>query len=475
VSVVHRWKTKKRTLTEQTTFESLPYRLIVTRYGGSEVLLGSSPASLPSLDVPCGARPAEGLATGIERKYRLETYCLWVSQDIEAGADSVPGNYAVMEVLDQNAPAPLGMSWAATSDGGGRVSSADGAAIRGFIADLERYGADPGIAPFAQPAWIQKLFSWAGAQLHPVALRLTGGFWQLNAGPTFSLIRLQTNRAPVWFKATCGSNAFELPVTLALAGLIPRYVPQILGVHPSWNGWLSSHVPGRLLGGLENPSAWETVAGALARLQIASIEKGSGFCESKVRDLEAGSLAELVDPFIDCMDGLMRVQEKHSPAALTPFELAFLREQLGEACQRLEDLRTPHSIGRFDLNPGNILVARDRVVFLDWAETYWGQPLLSFAYLLEHFRRRSPGVVFESRLKSSYADPWEEVCGKESISGALTIAPLVAAFAYTIASRNWKEPAIPGDSRAAGYLRSMTRRMYREAKRIQEARPTCLS
>ena len=459
----------------QTKFELSRYRLVITRYGGSELLLASSRPTLPSLEVPCEGRPAEGLVTGVERKYRLETYCLWLGRTVVPGDDSRPGNYAVLEVLEQNAPAPTGMFWAPTRDALSRVGSADGAAIRGFVEDLGRYGSDPERAPFAQPAWIQSLLGWAGAQLQPCGLRLTGGIWQLNAGPTFNLIRLQTNRAPVWFKATGEPNTDELPVSLTLARWIPEFVPRILGVHPSWNGWLSSHVPGRLLSGFENHSIWETVAGALARMQIASIEKGSELRESKVRDLGMGKLAELVDPFIDCVNGWMPIEEKQSQAPLTRAELGFLRDQLGEACQRLDDLKIPNSIGRFDLNAGNIVVSHDRVVFLDWAETYWGHPFLSFTYLVEHFRRHSPGVGLESTLKSAYAEPWEGVCGKESVSTSLAIAPLVAAFAYTIAGRNWRGPETLGDPRASASLRSMTLRMHREAKRIEEARPTCLS
>lgn len=462
-------------MTAPTKFETLPHLLIVTRYAGSEVLLGLNPPSLPSLELPCGGRPAEGLVSGIERAYGLETYCLWASASAVPGDDSVPGNYAVMEVLEQNAPPPQGMLWAPVCDALQRVGHADGAAIRGFIQDLKRYGSDPEKAPFAQPAWIQTLLSWAGVELQRLGLRPTGGFWQLNAGPTFSLLRLQTNRAAVWFKATGEPNAQERPTTLNLARLFPEFLPRILGVHPSCNGWLSLHVPGELLSGLESRSAWENAARELARLQIASLEKGSELRESKLCDLGSGRLAELVDPFIDSVSGLMQVEARQSPAPLTPIELAALRAQLAEACQRLEDLKIPNSIGRFDLNPGNIIVSRDRVVFLDWAETYWGHPFLSFAYLVEHFRRHSPGALFESRLKSSYAEPWEKVCATESVWASLAIAPLVAAFAYTVAGRNWRDPERLGNPRDAAFLRTMTRRMHREAKRIEEARPTCLS
>jgi hypothetical protein len=457
-------------MTDQSKFETPSYRLIVTRCRGSELLLSPS---LPSLDVPLRKRPAEQLVTGIQRKYRLEAYCLWVSRVAASDVDSPPVNYAVMEVLEQNAPAPKGMLWASARDAISCVGSADRAGIRGFIEDLERYRADPQRAPFAQPGWIQELLGWAGEQLEPFDSRVTGGFWQLNAGPTFSLIRLQTNRTAVWFKATGEPNAHELPVSVSLARLLPEYVPRILGVHSSWNGWLSPHVRGELLREIKDRSAWEAAARALAKLQIRSIEVGSELRRSKIRDL--GKLARLIGPFIDCMGELMHSQEKQPPAPLTQVELACLRDQLGEACQRLDDLGMPDSIGGLDLNPGNIVVSRDRVVFLDWAETYWGHPFLSFAYLLEHFRRHSADAVPESTLKSSYAEPWHALCSAETVSEALAIAPLVAAFAYTIADQSWQEPNALRDPRLAGNLRSMTRRMHGEAKQIEKGRQTCLS
>jgi hypothetical protein len=304
-------------MADQIKPETLPYLLIITRCGGSEVLLSSGPPSLPSIDVPRGGRLAEQFVTGVQQKYRLETYCLWVSHRTISGADSILENYAVMEVLDQNAPSPRGMLWASPREAVSRVSNSDGPAIRRFVEDLDRYGADLEGAPFAKPAWIQELLSWARAELEPFDLRVTGGFWQLNASPTFSVIRLQTNRTAVWFKATGEPNAHELPVSLALAHLMPEYVPRILGVHPRWNGWLSSHVTGKLLREVDDRSAWETAARTLARLQIRSLGKAAPLRESGVRDLWPRTLAQQIEPFLDCVSRLMEAQEKPSPPPLT--------------------------------------------------------------------------------------------------------------------------------------------------------------
>jgi hypothetical protein len=133
------------------------------------------------------------------------------------------------------------------------------------------------------------------------------------------------------------------------------------------------------------------------------------------------------------------------------------------------------SLGRFDLNPGNIVISGDRAVFLDWAETYWGHPFLSFAYLIEHFRRRYSDTAVESKLRTAYAGPWEAVWPAAKVSDALAIAPLVAAFGYAIASPSWQARETLQDARVASFFRSMARRMHREAKLIEQGRETCPS
>ena len=462
---------------DQAKLDALPCTLIVTRSGASEVLVSwaSRRGSLPSRDVPCQARCAEYLASAIQQRYGLEAYCLWVGQRTVPGDAPAPGHYAVMEVLHPNEPAPAGMSWVSARQAVSRVCGSDSTAIESFLEDLNRQGADHQASPFAKPGWIQELFSWAREQLRPFGLRLTGGFWQLNASPTFSLMRLQTNRSAVWFKATGQPSAQELPVTLSLARLVPEYVPQVLAVHSAWNGWLSPQVRGTLLSEAGDRSAWETAARALAELQIRLLAKAAVLRESRVRDFRTQGLARFIDPFIDGMAELMRAQNKQSPAPLTTEELGSLRGQIAESCQRLESLGLSASLGRFDLNPGNIVVCRDRAVFLDWSETYWGHPFLSVAYLIEHFRRHYTDVALEAKLKSAYQEPWKAVCPEEKVSAALAVAPLIAAFAYTIASRSWQDRDQRREPQAGGFLRSMTRRMHREARLLEQGRETCLS
>ena len=80
-----------------------------------------------------------------------------------------------------------------------------------------------------------------------------------------------------------------------------------------------------------------------------------------------------------------------------------LGEQIEEALSLSADLGIPDALGHLDLNPGNVIVSEGQCVFLDWAEAYVGNPLFSFQYLVEHFRRMA-GVdaTAESGLTSAY-------------------------------------------------------------------------
>src|SRR6202034_2019210 len=63
--------------------------------------------------------------------------------------------------------------------------------------------------PFARLGWFRELEQWVAEQIEPLGIHLSGRFRQLNACPTFSLIRFETNGSAVWFKAVGDQNLQE--------------------------------------------------------------------------------------------------------------------------------------------------------------------------------------------------------------------------------------------------------------------------
>jgi sulfur carrier protein ThiS len=268
-------------------------------------------------------------------------------------------------------------------------------------------------------------------------------------------------------------NLREFPITLALARLVPQYIPPILAARPQWNGWLALEVEGTNLGEAQDAHHWNAAASALAKLQIESIGRFGTLVDSGARDLRASALLKLVRPFLGAMGQLMEKQTKVPPPVLSRSELILLGEQIEEALSLSTDLRISDALGQLDLNPGNVIVSEGQSVFLDWAEAYVGNPFFSFQYLVEHFRRMA-GVdaTAESVLTSAYAEEWQSLISPESLQEALALTPMLAVFACATATDAWGDQARLQDPKFAGYW-SLTRRMNREANRLRDRSALC--
>jgi len=307
-----------------------------------------------------------------------------------------------------------------------------------------------------------------------MGFHLTGEFRQLNASPSFSLVRFETDGPVLWFKAVGEPNLREFAITCALAQRFPGYLPPILAIRPDWNGWLSKEVEGKLLSDVQEPAPWERTAAALARLQIESIDRGSQMLGAGAHDLGSTALSKRIRPFLSSLGQMMERQTKVPPAVLDHADLLALTDSLQTALDALEAAGVPDALGHLDLNPGNIIISDDRCRFLDWAEAYIGNPLFSLEYLLQHARRVF-GEASDVRTKmiATYCAEWHVVASPTALTHALAFAPLLAVFAYAAGTDAWRQPQALEEP-TAGYLRSLARRMHREAKQLADRRTLCL-
>src|SRR6267143_1030856 len=453
------------------------YRLIVTRRKGSEILLSQEGSgwTLPRVAIRRRQRVAEQLVSELHGEWGQETYCLFVPNAPNFGRNGGGTKYAVMESVRHNDKAPAGTCWMPPSAAADCRDAGEAAAVMESLEELDSYVRGERHGPFARPGWLRELFRWTQEQVAPLGLRITGGFRQWNASPTFSLFRLETNGGALWFKATGDPNSHELPVSLLLARLFPCHVPRILGIHRSWNGWLCAEVTGTALDEISDCSTWERVAGELAELQIASIGKSRELLEGKCKDFRVAEIVEFIDPFLARMADFMAAQEKTSPAPLANSELVSLGEGLKESCSLLQSFGLPDTLGHIDFNPGNILVSADHCVFLDWAEGCVTNPMITFEYLRRHMERA--GVkepAGDSRLCAAYLRPWAAFFSPDVLLRALAVAPAVAVFVHAIAGDTWRTLDPVSNPALVGYFRSLTRRMYRDAVRAAEGSELCL-
>jgi len=451
------------------------YRLIVFNQSGTAVLLKTraSGYELPLVNIPKFTRPAQEITTLLRDRWHLPSVLLFMGTE-EPGPGTV--YYAALEAQVRTCGLPEGMDWFPVHHAISHLLKDKKHDIleSSYLRATNRMaGDDP--EPFSRLGWLSNLQGWVRTVVRPMGMELKD-FQQLNGCETFSLIRFDTTKLPVWFKAVGKPNLHEFPITVKLAELFPEYLPSLLATQPTCHGWLMADAGGSPLNEVEDSSAWKDAATALAGLQIASISAIDGLLEAGCRDLRARTLLELVDPFLEVIGDLMQRQTKVPPAILSWQELSDLGATLKNALCCLESLSIPDTLGHSDFNPGNILVGSQRCVFIDWAEAHVSHPFLTFEYLISHLRKDYPALArFEDAIRSSYAQPWQSVSLPEHVSEAFLFSPLVAVFAYAVAGNSWRDPERLKIPQLPGYLRSLTRRMKQEADSVPRRRVECIN
>jgi hypothetical protein len=447
------------------------WRLLLFRKGGSELLLSSGiddSRRLPVFCVPRWQRTAPHLNAGIRHRWGIEAVSLYELPPSPMDVEDC--HYHVGEVIRKQDSAPAGFVWVPVSAllDGKFSEPSDCLFVRRWLTRECLATPSNAPAPFARFGWFADLVRWVQHAIRPRGMRLNNSFLQLNASPTFTLLKFEAGPRAVWFKAVGPPNSNEFLVTTTLANRFPEFLPELLATHDAWNGWLTLEAEGKTLFESLDVDDWQRVAISLAKLQIASVSRTSELLAAGARDLRLHNLQGQCDSFFAIMERVMRLQTKPSPPPLAGSDLCQLEQNLKHILLQLEELDIPDALGHLDCNPGNIIVSPTRCTFLDWAEAAIGSPTFTFQYLLEYFRRIF-GVdsAAEQLLTASYVKPWETILQPFELKQALKITPAAAAFASAtafVARRDMEQIEAP---RAAAWLRSLTRRIDREVAALR--------
>jgi hypothetical protein len=450
------------------------YRLIVFDSLGTAVLLESREGEyyLPRIEVPKFTRPAQEVTALLQESWGLSSVFLF-SGLLENPSDA--SYFAAIESQDGIGHHPREMGWFTIHHAFSRLLLAkpERQALKASYqkAVNRKQGGDQ--EPFCRVGWMNNLKDWVGGRIAPLGMKIEG-FQQLNGCETFSLTRFSTTQYPVWFKAVGEPNLHEYGISQALARLLPDYVPAIIAAKPEWHGWLMADAGGAPLSEVSTPFAWQTAVETLGKIQVESIGRVAELADAGCRRLGIAQLLERVDPFLEVMGDLMRQQTKSPPSILSQQDLNELGGTLKDALHCMTALQIPETLGHSDFNPGNIIVGSERCTFIDWAEAHVGHPFLTFEYFLAHVRKDYPTMAtFETDLRACYCRMWSSIASAEQIAEAFIFSPLMAVYAYAAGSHVWRDSErlkIPGFQ---GYLRSLTRRMKREADLLQRRRVEC--
>jgi len=456
--------------------ETEVFKVIISRHLNSEVLLvpNGNTFELPAVPVPKWSRVTPHICERVLELSGMRTICLFYPE-LQKTTNDLAAQYMVAEPTDSSSE-PIGLRWVSRDDVWSRLSSTEEArTVENALVSGDAYNAGTSHGNFARSGWFHELISWVQDHLDRYGFTVTGQFRQLNCGPTFSLVRLETTGPAVWFKAVGEPNLREFPITTTLANHFPSYVPTLIATHPSWNAWLTFEADGSVMDGETDIATWRVAARTLAQLQIESRKRVPELLDSGCRTITTAMLLDQIDPFFEVMARLMAKQTTFSPRPLTAGALHTLAAQLKEACIFLADFDLPDTLGHMDFNHGNICASSTSCVFLDWAEAYVGHPFYTFEYLREQLSRNQPDKkAWQSEVTSSYLDPWTSLVSASVASRALEVTPLLAVLAYALGNRTWQDPERVENPKLAGYFRSLVRRMQCEAQISDKRRQRCL-
>ena len=244
---------------------------------------------IPSPHLVCACRQERSGRNhpgSIRTSWNLETYGLF-RLPASAPAHPLVHDY-VVEACHVDTDCPNRMEWSFPSTVSRLMLSA--ASFRlcrryNSLGNLNQYRRDELPGAFGKPGWLRTVTEWVEAQAAAAGLHVTGTVRQLNASPTFSLLRFETDgRAVVQSRGPAQSS--RAPRHTEACFPFPEFLPRILASRPEWNAWLAVESTGASLDVNSKTSAWESAAENLALLQISSSEGDSSLSRQAARILD---------------------------------------------------------------------------------------------------------------------------------------------------------------------------------------------
>jgi hypothetical protein len=451
-----------RTLSGKTVSrENLEIHLVLyTRDGSAWIHCDASGLHrLPQIEVSRLARTAEEVVKVSRQIFGINIFCLW---EVEEG-DKL---YVVGELRSLGSAALQLRPFS-----GERLPEAKlpAAAVRVLHTAFEQaFSAQKRVRsePFKRIDWLDELFAQVRSALAGKGRELKGVERQLNASPTFSLLKIGTTTSPLWFKGVGAPNEHEYAITMELDRLIPGCVPPVVARFPAWNAWVAEEAPGDQLDQVADIEVWKMCASKLADIQIASMDHLDTFRSLGCRDGCASTLRAMLDDFIETAKRAMSFGEEFTAVRLSVLDIERIASAIRYALSISEEAQIPDALVHRDLTGGNVVASRNSCHFLDWAQACIGPPFICYEYLRQiHALRTGSTSDFRGladALNEPYASRWSGALSPKQIAIALRHAPLLAKYLYVLPLDGTQVTDRLDSRERRRVLRGMTRLMFKD-------------
>jgi hypothetical protein len=458
-------------LLQETIVETTEYLLALVLPQSREVLAIMNVDGgyvLPSIHIPQWTRPAEQLQKAVRMAWKLHVILLDFLRSTEEQSIC-----AVAEVLASHETADL------KAVGLAQLSSAvlgeqQRAQLKSILADGS---AVPGF--FSQVGWIDEAITWLQSETGK-QLSSKSEIEQYNAGGGFALVRLHMeDDAHYWLKATGEPNAHEFAVTAALSVFCGDCLPDIVAARPCWNAWLMAESGKPVATMPSHPMELLTLlkdaVECMADLQTKTLGRSPELLRAGAFDQRVQVFQQHTAEIFDYLEEAMSQQTSTKVPPLEKKRVREIRTTFENICHHLEGLAICDTVVHGDLNHCNILTGAGRCQFIDWSETYIGNPLISLQHLLLLNNAEDLAIrdFINSVLHERYLDMWDERGDADVLREAFIYVPMLAIASALYGRGDWLSSTRRKDPLRQSYARSLARHMDRAAQDAQLLEALC--
>lgn len=263
------------------------------------------------------------------------------------------------------------------------------------------------------PQWLQSARAWILERVGPAP-----AIEQTHVYPWATVLRVGTERGPVWFKAVAASLRHEVGLTQLIAARRPDLVPPLLAADTE-RGWLLMADAGETLGavcGREGSlDRWHDVLRRYAQLQLDLAGDVPDLLALGVPDRR---LATLPAGYERLIDGLAQrgadVVSLQAAAAV-----------VAALCDELASYGLPELLQHDDLHDGQVYVRDAGTAVLDWGDACVSHPFFTLSVTLDGVLSWGLDDIQDSvdvtSFRDAYLEPFSRRC-----SGDLVRASTVA-------------------------------------------------
>ncbi len=278
-------------------------------------------------------------------------------------------------------------------------------------------------------AWLGEITAWAHDRLGRHGRSISGPVEQPHVRPWSTVLRIPTDRGPVWCKAAGPGTAHEVGLLAAFAAWDVRHVLLPIDSDPE-RGWLLFEDGGATLRqtrpdgeGDRDLAAWEGILATYAGLQRAVEGRAGELLRAGVPDGRPAAIPATFRRLVDDDAWWDLVGEEDRAAAEAGRRrLRDLGEWVSATAGELDGSGITATIQHDDLHGGNVFVGPPGIRFFDWGDSIVAHPFASMVTTLNSIAYRlgsDPDGPELMRLRDAYLEAWTDVLPRPALIDVL--------------------------------------------------------